>query len=81
MKPPSSTSDGLTSTRTPTKHRESSLETYTGSMSTILVNGHSYPFLTNQLLIKMLLALHYNEQANMFSNKIKSLKLDETPYS
>lgn len=27
--------------------------------------------------IKMLLALHYNEQANMFSNKIKSLKLDE----
>lgn len=27
--------------------------------------------------IKMLLALHYNEQANMFSNKIKSLKMDE----
>lgn len=27
--------------------------------------------------IKMLLALHYNEQANMFSNKIKSLKIDE----
>lgn len=27
--------------------------------------------------IKMLLALHYNEQANMFSNKIRSLKLDE----
>lgn len=27
--------------------------------------------------IKMLLALHYNEQATMFSNKIKSLKLDE----
>lgn len=38
------------------------------------VDSKAFEFENN---IKMLLALHYNEQANMFSNKIKSLKLDE----
>ena len=38
------------------------------------VDSKAFEFENN---IKMLLALHYNEQATMFSNKIKSLKLDE----
>ncbi len=38
------------------------------------IDSKAFEFENN---IKMLLALHYNEQADMFSNKIKSLKLDE----